>query len=108
MQLYLYDMPKAVSKVLQKGWYPFGTYKSPKAGKLVIIEDTILTWVYQQEGLPQMTVNCIVGMNGIGKIQKEIEDGFEQIKIRNNTDPKVLLWHNLSNYIASTMAILYI
>lgn len=45
--LYLYNMPMAVSKVLQKGWYPFGTYKSPKAGKLVIIEDTILTWVYQ-------------------------------------------------------------
>ena len=47
MQLYLYDILKDVSKVLQKGWHPFGTYKSPKAGKLVIIEDTILTWVYQ-------------------------------------------------------------
>lgn len=47
MQLYLYDMPKAVSKVLQKVWHPFGTYKSPKADKLVIIEDIILTWVYQ-------------------------------------------------------------
>lgn len=65
--LYLYEMPKAVSKVLQKGWYPFGTYKSPKAGKLVIVENTISNWVYQQEGLPQMSVNCIVGMNGAGK-----------------------------------------
>ena len=73
MQLYLYDMPKAVSKVLQKGWYPFGTYKSPKAGKLVIIEDTILTWVYQQEVLPQMTVNCFVGMNGVGKSKKKLK-----------------------------------
>lgn len=44
--LYLYEMPKAVSKVLQKGWYPFGTYKSPKAGKLVIVENTISNWVY--------------------------------------------------------------
>ena len=44
--LYLYNMPMAVSKVLQKGWYPFGTYKSPKAGKLVIVENTISNWVY--------------------------------------------------------------
>lgn len=151
--LYLYNMPMAVSKVLQKGWYPFGTYKSPKAGKLVIVENTISNWVYQQEGLPQMSVNCIVGMNGAGKsslldiiyriinnfsvrmlgnkkldckgrtlsyangvnadlyyicegmqykiscrkkrvywyVQKENGDGFEQIIIRNNTDPKPLL-----------------
>lgn len=41
--------------------------------KLVIIEDTILTWVYQQEGLPQMTVNCIVGMNGVGKSKKKLK-----------------------------------
>lgn len=73
MQLYLYDMLKAISNVLQKGWHPFGTYKSPKAGKLVIIEDTILTWVYQQEGLPQMTVNCFVGMNGVGKSKKKLK-----------------------------------
>lgn len=151
--LYLYEMPKAVSKVLQKGWYPFGTYKSPKAGKLVFVENTISNWVYQQEGLPQMSVNCIVGMNGAGKsslldiiyriinnfsvrmlgnkkldckgrtlsyangvdadlyyicegtqykisckkkrvywyVQKENGDGFDQIIIRNNTDPKPLL-----------------
>jgi len=41
--------------------------------KLVIIEDTILTWVYQQEGLPQMTVNCFVGMNGVGKSKKKLK-----------------------------------
>ncbi len=151
--LYLYEMPKAVSKVLQKGWYPFGTYQKPKAGRLVIVEGIILNAVYQQEGLPEMSVNCIVGMNGAGKsslldiiyriinnfsvrmqgkrkleckgrtlsyangvnadlyyicegkqykiackknrvywyVQKENEDGFEQIVIRNATDPKPLL-----------------
>ena len=165
--LYLYNMPKAVSKVLQKGWYPFGTYKSPKAGKLVIVESSILNWVYQQEGLPQMSVNCIVGMNGAGKsslldiiyriinnfsvrmlgnkkldckgrtlsyangvnadlyyicegiqykiscrkkrvywyVQKENGDGFEQIIIRNNTDPKPLLMNFF--YTISTNYSLY-
>lgn len=67
--LYLRDMPKAVSKVLEKGWYPFGVYEKPKIGKIVIIGDMMSTanWIYQQEGLPQMSVNCIVGMNGAGK-----------------------------------------
>ena len=76
MQLYLYDI---CQRLFQKFYRKVGihlehiTYKSPKAGKLVIIEDTILTWVYQQEGLPQMTVNCIVGMNGVGKSKKKLK-----------------------------------
>lgn len=37
--LYLRDMPKAVSKVLEKDWYPLGSYKKPKAGKLVIVDE---------------------------------------------------------------------
>lgn len=67
--LYLRDMPKAVSKVLEKDWYPLGSYKKPKAGKLVIVDEYMSTanWVYQQEGLPHISVNCIVGMNGAGK-----------------------------------------
>lgn len=39
--LYLNDMPKAVSKVLHKGWYPFGAYKRPLASKLVIMDDVM-------------------------------------------------------------------
>lgn len=67
--LYLNDMPKAVSKVLHKGWYPFGAYKRPLASKLVVVDDVMRNAhrVYQQEGLPQISVNCIVGMNGAGK-----------------------------------------
>ena len=67
--LYLNDMPKAVSKVLHKGWYPFGAYKRPLASKLVIMDDVMRNAhrVYQQEGLPQISVNCIIGMNGAGK-----------------------------------------
>lgn len=37
--LYLNDMPKAVSKVLHKGWYPFGAYKIPFASRLVVVDD---------------------------------------------------------------------
>lgn len=67
--LYLNDMPKAVSKVLHKGWYPFGAYKRPLARKLVVVDDVMRNAhrVYQQEGLPQISVNCIIGMNGAGK-----------------------------------------
>ena len=67
--LYLNDMPKAVSKVLHKGWYPFGAYKRPHVSKLVVVDDVMRNAhrVYQQEGLPQISVNCIVGMNGAGK-----------------------------------------
>ena len=67
--LYLNDMPKAVSKVLHKGWYPFGAYKRPFASKLVVVDDLMRNAhrVYLQEGLPQITVNCIVGINGAGK-----------------------------------------
>ena len=62
--LYLNDMPKAVSKVLHKGWYPFGAYKRPFASKLVVVDDLMRNAhrVYLQEGLPQITVNCIVGI----------------------------------------------
>lgn len=67
--LYLNDMPKAVSKVLHKGWYPFGAYKRPLASKLVVVDDVMRNAhrVYQREGLPQISVNCIIGMNGAGK-----------------------------------------
>ena len=67
--LYLNDMPKAVSKILHKGWYPFGAYKRPLASKLVVVDDEMRKAhrVYLQEGLPQISVNCIVGMNGAGK-----------------------------------------
>ena len=67
--LYLNDMPKAVSKVLHKGWYTFGAYKRPFASRLVVVDEVMRNAhrVYLQEGLPQITVNCIVGINGAGK-----------------------------------------
>lgn len=70
--LYLYKQtPKAVRKVLEPDWYPFGDYKRPGKGKPVRIrenwKETAAFNVYQRERLPEITVNCIVGMNGAGK-----------------------------------------
>lgn len=61
-------MPKAVSIVLHKGWYPFCAYKRPLASKLVVVDDVMRNAlrVYQQKRLPQISVNCIIGMNGTG------------------------------------------
>lgn len=62
---------KGITKILSKGWYPFGDYKKPALGKIVKVDETVLTEtairVYQREGFPEISVNCIVGMNGAGK-----------------------------------------
>lgn len=63
--------PKAVRKVLESGWFPFGDYRKPGKGRPVRIpadwKQTEAFRVYQREGLPEITVNCVVGMNGAGK-----------------------------------------
>lgn len=58
-----------VCKLLKPGWYPFGDYPSPKRniGVIVRIGKGIRDGIYQYEGLPTITVNCIVGKNGAGK-----------------------------------------
>ncbi len=70
--IYIYDKtPKAVRKVLEAGWYPFGDYRKPGKGRPVRINanwmQTAAYQVYQREGLPEISVNCVVGMNGAGK-----------------------------------------
>lgn len=69
--IYIIKEQKGITKVLTKGWYPFGSYKKPAIGKIVKVVDDEFSraakQVYQREGLPQITVNCIVGMNGAGK-----------------------------------------
>ena len=69
--IYIKREQKGITKILSKGWYPFGDYKKPALGKIVKVDETVLTEtairVYQREGLPEISVNCIVGMNGAGK-----------------------------------------
>lgn len=69
--LYIMQERKAVTKILKKGWYPFGNYRKPALGKIVKIKETeideVAHSIYQREGLPEISVNCIVGMNGAGK-----------------------------------------
>lgn len=69
--IYIIKEQKGITKVLTKGWYPFGTYKKPAMGKVVKVVDDEFSRaakkIYQREGLPEISVNCIVGMNGAGK-----------------------------------------
>ncbi len=60
---------KSVTKILSKGWYPFGMYRKPALGKIVKLpaDYSSAQRVYQRENLPEISVNCIVGMNGAGK-----------------------------------------
>lgn len=69
--IYIRKEQKGVTKILQKDWYPFGNYKKPARRKIVKITDTeqtnVAKSIYQREGLPEISVNAIVGMNGAGK-----------------------------------------
>lgn len=69
--LYIMREQQAITKILSKGWYPFGDYHKPALGKIVKVTNTgsdeFAHRIYQREGLPEMTVNCIVGRNGAGK-----------------------------------------
>ena len=69
--LYIIEKKRTITKVLEKGWYPFGDYKRPANGKAVKTRNStngdVMHSVYQDELLPEITVNCIVGKNGAGK-----------------------------------------
>lgn len=59
----------SVSKLLKAEWYPFGNYPKPKdtVGVVVPERNRYHSVIYQYKGLPNVSVNCIVGKNGAGK-----------------------------------------
>jgi hypothetical protein len=68
--LKLGDMDSSISKVLKEGWYPFGNYPEPDKDGYINIDDMSMAELsaYRLRGqLPQITVSCVVGMNGSGK-----------------------------------------
>ena len=69
--IYIRKEQKGITKILQEDWYPFGNYKKPAQRKVVKVTDTeqrnVAKKIYQREGLPEISVNTIVGMNGAGK-----------------------------------------
>ncbi len=69
--IYIRKEQKGITKILQEDWYPFGNYKKPAQRKVVKVTDTeqrnVAKKIYQREGLPDISVNTIVGMNGAGK-----------------------------------------
>ena len=69
--IYIMGEQKGITKILKKGWYPFGNYRKPALGKIVKVVESeqskAAKQIYQREGLPEISVNCIVGMNGSGK-----------------------------------------
>ena len=74
--LYLRKMDHLVSKNLQPGWFPFGSYKEPMKDDYVVIGDdedkmrmAASASIYKLKGgnTPSINVSCIVGGNGSGK-----------------------------------------
>lgn len=69
--IYIRKEQKGITKILQEDWYPFGNYKKPAQRKVVKVTDAeqrnVAKSIYQREGLPEISVNTIVGMNGAGK-----------------------------------------
>lgn len=69
--IYIRKERKGITKILQEDWYPFGNYKKPARRKVVKVTDAeqrnVAKSIYQREGLPEISVNTIVGMNGAGK-----------------------------------------
>lgn len=68
--LYLYKMPGVISKVLKPGWYPFGNFSRPRrrlSYPLRKTENAFAEQIYDDNKLPHISVNCIVGANGSGK-----------------------------------------
>ena len=63
-------MDPSIQKVLKQGWYPFGDYSEPKAdGYLCVesisrVEKSLYRLRHEQ---PEVSVSCVVGMNGSGK-----------------------------------------
>ena len=62
-------MDPSIQKVLKPGWYPFGNYPEPQNGIGVLRTSAEIMGdgIYQYDGLPEISVNCIVGKNGAGK-----------------------------------------
>lgn len=62
-------MSPSILKVLKPGWYPFGNYLEPNDtyGVMIPRRSKVGENIYQYEGLPKISVNCIVGKNGAGK-----------------------------------------
>lgn len=63
-------MDSSIQKVLKPGWYPFGDYPEPKADgylkvKPVSHEEKSIYRLRNHQ--PEVSVSCIVGMNGSGK-----------------------------------------
>lgn len=69
--IYIMKEQAGITKVLKPDWYPFGDYRRPALGKIVKVNNDACRHaakqVYQRDGLPEISVNCIVGMNGSGK-----------------------------------------
>lgn len=64
------QMEPTIQKVLKPGWYPFGNYKEPNADGYLYVEplsheEKNLYWLRRHQ--PEVSVACIVGMNGSGK-----------------------------------------
>lgn len=67
--LYLREMHPMVIKTLSQGWYPFGDYRAPNSDGRIIWkkESNVMSQLYVRPGLPRISVQAIVGMNGSGK-----------------------------------------
>lgn len=63
--IYIRKEQKGITKILQKDWYPFGNYKKPARRKVVKVTDAeqrnVAKSIYQREGLPEISINTIVG-----------------------------------------------
>ena len=63
-------MDPSIQKVLKPGWYPFGNYKEPHADGFLKVEPMTHEEksIYKlRNNQPDVSVSCIVGMNGSGK-----------------------------------------
>lgn len=63
-------MDSSIQKVLKPGWYPFGDYPEPQADGYLHVEPLshIERNLYRvRRNQPDVSVSCIVGMNGSGK-----------------------------------------
>lgn len=68
--LKIFLMDKSIQKVLEPGWYPFGDYSEPDEDGFLKVEkrSSLEKSVYRlRKRQPEVSVSCIVGMNGAGK-----------------------------------------